>query len=209
MKNYVHKNPEILFLLYLPVYLVWFMLAEHFITENYYVSYMPLDDLIPFVPQFVMAYVLWYPFILLPILFLYKYDRGAYVRYCVYLIITLSVSLAVCCFFPNGQDLRPTDTGDGVFARIIDMLYAADTNTNVLPSMHVVTSLGVVMAFFDCKGLKRLRIPAVVLALFICASTVFIKQHSFLDVIWGAVLSAAAGIVVYAAPWLRKRNKIS
>lgn len=191
-------------MLYLPVYLVWFMMAEHFITADYYVSYMPLDDSIPFVPQYVVAYVLWYPFILMPIPYLYKNDRGAYVRYGVYLIIGLSVSLAVCCFFPNGQELRPVDTGEGIFARLVDILYAADTNTNVLPSMHVVTTIGTVMAFWDCRKLRKLCIPAATLAALICASTVFIKQHSFLDVIWGAVLAAVVGVAVYGAPRLKK-----
>ena len=194
--------------LYVPVYVIWFLLAERCITADYYVSYMPLDDKIPFIPQFVAAYVLWYPFMLLPLIPLYRMDRGAFKRYGAYLIIGLSASLAICCLFPNGQDLRPENPGNGLFATLIGHLYAADTNTNVLPSMHVVASLGTVMAFFDSRSLRRLRFPAVILALLICASTVLIKQHSFVDVIWGAALAAAVGLGVYGRRLARGlRNK--
>lgn len=206
IKNYIKKNPEILMVLYLPVYIVWFALSETLITTDYYVSYMPLDDKIPFVPQFVLPYITWYPYLLLPILYLYIKDRPAYIRYGAYLIITLSVSLAVCCILPNGQELRPADTGDGLCGWIIRLLYAADTNTNVLPSMHVASSLGTIMAYFDSKKLRKLRLPSAILGILICLSTVFIKQHSLLDVIWGAVLAAVAGALVYIAPRLVKKG---
>ena len=58
-------------LAYLPIYLIWFVLAEKFITDGYYVSYMPFDDKIPFIPVFVLPYVMWYPYILAPIPALY------------------------------------------------------------------------------------------------------------------------------------------
>lgn len=206
MKEYIRKNKEILLLAYLPIYLIWFMLAEKFITDDYYVSYMAFDDKIPFIPVFVLPYVLWYPYILAPIPALYLKDRPAYVRYGIYLITTLSISLFVCCVFPNGQNLRVSDTGGGFLGSLISALYAADTNTNVLPSMHVVTSLGTAMAYFDSRNLRKFAVPSLILALLICAATVFIKQHSFLDVIWGAVMAAAAGICIYILPRMRKRK---
>ena len=50
-------------MLYVPVYLIWFALAEHMVptTDGCWVSYLPLDDKIPFLPGFILAYVLWYP----------------------------------------------------------------------------------------------------------------------------------------------------
>ena len=42
------------------------------------------------------------------------------------------------------------------------------------------------------------------LGVLISASTVFVKQHSLLDVIWAAVLGASAWLAVYAAPKFMK-----
>ena len=206
MKDYIRKNPELLMLLYVPVYLLWYFLAENFITAERYVSYMPLDDRIPFVPQFVVAYVLWYPFMLLPIAVLYRRDRGAYKRYGTYFIAAMSLSLTICCVFPSAQELRPADPGQGLFSALVGLVYAADTNTNVLPSMHVVGCVGGVLAFFDSPVLRRLRWPALLLAALICASTVFVKQHSFLDVIGGLALGGVVGLAVYLPHALRNRG---
>ncbi len=196
--DYVRKNPRVLFFLYLPVYLAWFALLERLIRTDYYASYMPLDDLIPFAPPFIVVYVLWYPYLAFPAAYLYFKDAGAFVRFGVYFIASFSISLFVCSVFPNGQDLRPADPGRGFFAWLVGRIYAADTNTNVLPSMHVVGCAGIVFAAFDSPRLKKARWPLLALGLLIVASTVLVKQHSVLDVLWGLALAAAAALPVYA-----------
>lgn len=195
--DYVRKNPRVLFFLYLPAYLIWFALLEHFIRTDYYVSYMRLDDSIPFVPAFILAYVLWYPYLLVPAAYLYFKDEKAFVRFGAFFVASTSICLFVCTVFPNGQDLRPADTGSGFFSWLVARVYGVDTNTNVLPSMHVVGCAGVVMAAFDSPRLRRARWPLVALGLLIVASTVFVKQHSVLDAIWGIAVAGAVALPVY------------
>ena len=50
---------ECWYLLYLPIYLLLCALVEHFVVDNYWVSWCTLDDRIPFVRQFVLIYVMW------------------------------------------------------------------------------------------------------------------------------------------------------
>ena len=69
MKKALHKYKHALWLLYLPVYFFSFFLAESSITTQYWVSYTPLDDKIPFVEEFVIAYIAWFPAIWLTGLF--------------------------------------------------------------------------------------------------------------------------------------------
>ena len=114
----------------------------------------------------------------------------------------------ICCVFPNAQNLRPADPGRGLSGWILGKIYAADTNTNVLPSMHVVGCAGACMAAFDSRRLRKWRWPMVVMGLLICASTVFVKQHSFLDVIWGAVVALPVGVCIYWLPKCRKKGTI-
>ena len=81
---------------------------------------------------------------------------------------------------------------------MIAAIYAADTNTNVLPSIHALGSLAAVFAAYDCPAFKPwLRKVYVLLAILICASTVFIKQHSILDTLAGLVLCLPLYWVVY------------
>lgn len=206
LREYVRKNPRVWLLMYIPVYLIWFVAVERMMTGDYYVSWMPLDDRIPFVPWFAAFYVMWYPYLLIPIFYLYFRDARAFVRHGAYLAISLSICLITFMVFPNGQELRPEDTGGGLWGWVLDRLYAADTNTNVLPSMHVVSCIGTCIAAFDSKSMCRARWPVVILGVLISASTVLIKQHSLLDVIWAAILGAAVAACVYALPTIIKNG---
>ena len=78
MKKYIQEHKYVLLVLYLPIYLIWFALVERMVpsTEGCFVSYLPLDDKIPFLPGFILAYVLWYPFLIVPVVVtLLKDDR--------------------------------------------------------------------------------------------------------------------------------------
>ena len=80
---------------------------------------------------------------------------------------------------------------------MVGLIYSADTNTNVFPSMHVAGALGAAGAFFRTDGLKKYRAVNVITAFLICASTVFIKQHSLLDVFGGIAVWLISHITVY------------
>ena len=201
------KYRHCLLLLYIPVYAVWFILLEKHVTEHYWVSYVPLDDKIPFVPAFVLAYVMWYPFLFGTGLYAMARDVPAFRRYMAYTIGSLSMCLFICTIFPNGQNLRPDLAGrSGVFTRLIALLYAADTNTNSLPSMHVVGAAGAMLCVFDLTHKKGFRAASVVVCVLICASTVFIKQHSILDTLAGFLTAAAFALPVYGR-YFAKRHR--
>ncbi len=195
--EFVRERPYYLYILYVPCYLIWFFVLEHVITDQYWVSYLPIDDRIPFIPGFSLAYCLWFPFLVLPGLYWLLRDVPAFKRYMWFMMIGFSLSMLICTVFPNGQNLRPTAfSTDGFCVRLVQALYRADTNTNVLPSMHVVGSFAVVYGAVHGRETKKPLWMAVFIAtaLLICCSTVFIKQHSFLDII--------AGVVVAIPVWL-------
>lgn len=210
LTDVIRYRKDLLLLLYIPFYLLWFFLVERMIpsSSTYYVSYLPIDDSIPFLEGFVVFYVLWYPFLALPgLLALFKDDR-AYRHYLIYLIIGFSICLLIFSVFPNGQNLRPAVMErNNLCTKLVEALYRVDTNTNVLPSMHVVGCIGTAALFFDMPLLRRFRWPAVVLALLICASTVFIKQHSLLDCLWGLAVGAVACWFAYVLPAVKNRRK--
>ena len=203
VKKYIQEHKYVLLVLYVPVYLIWFALAEHMVptTDGCWVSYLPLDDKIPFLPGFILAYVLWYPFLIFPVVvMLLKNDRRAFIRYGAFIIAGFSVSLTICMIWPNCQLLRPAvvDTSN-LCGWLVNAIYTADTPTNVLPSMHVVGCMGVLAAVFDSQYLKKARIPSVIVAAAICAATVFVKQHSILDVFAALALSLVLYLVIYVA----------
>ncbi len=194
------KNKHLLLLLYIPLYLTAFFLIEKYITTDYWVSYIPLDDAIPFLEGFVVLYCLWYPFMIFTGLYLLLKDIPAFERYMWFVILGFTTCIAICAVFPNGQDLRPLEFERvNFFTRMVESIYRVDTNTNVLPSMHVVGSLAAAFAIFDSNALKKrfIRVSTTILTILICMSTVLIKQHSILDIFAGIAICIPIYFIVY------------
>lgn len=209
-RQFLHHNRHAYLALYVPVFMAMFFTVEALVgpESDYWVSYMPLDDSIPFVPSFVLPYCMWYPFLIGTGIFLMLRDRDNFLRYMYFIMSGFTAALVFCLLVPNGQNLRPESFAqDNFFTRLISLIYAADTNTNVFPSMHVIGCAAAVCAAFRSPAMRRLRAGSLLLSLLICASTVLIKQHSFLDIIGAAVFIAPLYIFIYVLPDRKRRRK--
>jgi len=200
LKSLMKAHPEYWYFLFIPGYLLGFFLMEALVPADcdYFVCWLPLDDRIPFLEFFVIPYVLWYPFLFGTGMLLLLRDIPEMKRYVWFMIIGFGLTMLFCVLFPNGQNLRPEAfPRENVFTRMIAGLYAADTNTNVLPSMHVIGSVAAAIAVCRSKPNRRWRVPAVILAVLISVSTVLIKQHSVLDVFVGLALCIPLWFLIY------------
>ena len=202
---------ECWYLLYLPIYLLMFVAVEHLVVDNYWVSWCTLDDMIPFVRQFVLVYVLWYPLMLGTTLYLLLKDRRAFLRYARSVVLGLTACMLTFVLLPSGQELRPAEvSGSDLTARLLRFIYAADTNTNVFPSMHVVGTLAAVIGIFDSRSAPRgVQWGVAALGVLINASTVLIKQHSVLDILGGVVLYWLVYLAVYRLPELNRSSRLA
>ena len=109
----------------------------------------------------------------------------------------------ICMIYPNGLTLRPDNIPDNIFGKLVAVLYATDTTTNVFPSIHVYNSIAVHTALSKCKALKEHKYivnASLILCILICMSTIFLKQHSVYDVIGGIVLMAFMYFMLYILP---------
>lgn len=211
MKKWLKRLPDIRrpenrylwYILVLPAFVICFFLLERFGPENYWVSYIPLDDKIPFCEYFVLPYVLWYPYMFGTGLFLLLKDHEGFKRYMSFIGISFGLTLLLCAVFPNGQDLRPAEfPRDNIFTRILAGLYATDDNQNVLPSMHVLGSCAAAVGWCMSPKVKSrwVKIGSVALAALISVSTVLVKQHSVLDIFTALPLAAVLFVAIYK-PW--------
>ena len=192
---------EMKYALWLPVYLLTFLLLERLPAAPYWATQLPIDQHIPFCEYFVIFYCLWYFLLVAVGVYLLFRDASAFRRYMAFLALTFFLSEAIWLLVPNGQDLRPAVMPrDNLCTAILSALYAIDTNTNVLPSVHVVGAVGAALAVWDCRDFRRkaaVRWTTAVLAALICVSTLFVKQHAVLDVVAGLGVSLLAAVPVY------------
>lgn len=173
-------------LIFWPVFGLLFWFAEqHYPVEYYFPVYSPLDDLIPFWEWFLIPYLFWFVFLVGMHLFTLLYDVDTFRRMMKYIILTYSLTLLIYFLFPTCQELRPDSFArDNLLTRFMAGYYDYDTNTNVCPSLHVVGSLAVMEAALWSKRIssKGWKTAFVISAVLISISTVFVKQHSVLDI---------------------------
>lgn len=203
MKDFIKKYSHAVAILYLPFYLFCFTGLERRNIEDYYVVESKLDALIPFCEWFVIPYFLWFVYIAVTFAYFFWADKQDFIRLCIFLFTGMTICLVIYYVWPNGQNLRPdltTLARENIFTRILAMLYSTDTHTNVCPSIHTFNSVGACIAIYKSKKLKSkqaIRIGALILTVSICLSTVFLKQHSILDVFWALVLAVPMYLLAY------------
>lgn len=195
-KSYDH----LWFSLILPAYLAAFFIEEKLITVGKYMVHLPFDDVIPFCEWFAPFYVLWYPLLFSVGLYLMFRDANGFKKYMSFIGISFFTVVIIYAVFPNMQDLRPEYfKNNNILIQYIKFLYSIDTNVNVCPSVHVIGSLAAIFAVYNCESLKNkyIKLFTVLTATMISVSTVFIKQHSVLDILIAVPYSFIIYFLVY------------
>lgn len=198
--DFVRTHKYAWLVLYFPIYvLTFFIIEKNTPTSGYWVTDLPLDDYIPFVPGFAVFYVIWYPlFVMVGIPTLIR-DGEAFKRWMYYLMVVLTGTLIFDVLVPNGQHLRPENVQvDGLGTWIMSIIWAADTPTNVFPSMHVLGCIGNIICCFDSKVFKPWYRAAITVLCVLCmASTVLVKQHAFIDTVGALAVAILVALVVW------------
>lgn len=207
LKQYAYAWP----LLYWLVYLVWFFILD-FREVDYTVIHCALDEVIPFCEYFIIPYCGWFLYVALAFwFFTFKESHREFYRFCTYLFGGMTICLIIYMIFPNGQDLRVDLNPDKNFCtKIVSLLQAFDSPTNVCPSIHVYNSAACHLSFVHSREFRKypawLRALSGVCVVFICLSTIFLKQHSAVDVVCGAALAIVMYAVLYKLPVWEKIN---
>lgn len=214
-------SPEfrhVLLLLYWPAYLLAFVLIERLCpAQTFHTVHCRLDDLIPFCEWFIFPYLSWHVSLLWMSLYTLAYDIGAFRRFMLYSILTTSIAIAIYIIWPNQQLLRPdlsTLGRENLLTRAVGLIYAVDTNTNVCPSLHCTGGFAILFAALDIPRFRTKGWTAffVIFALMICASTVFMKQHSAMDFFAALPVIAIGYFTCYFHPWKKtfsRKNAVS
>lgn len=196
-------KPHLWFQAYWVVYLVCFFWLDLTITDPKYIIHSPIDDFIPFNEWFVFPYCSWFLLLAAVTALLWWNDTESYDKLCLMMFSGMTFCLILYMVLPNGLDIRPTADAvgrDNIAMQIMQLLWKADASVNVCPSIHCQSSGCMALAFSQsrlAKGRPGLKVLAWVWAALICASTVFTKQHSILDVVCGLALVAVWVPILY------------
>lgn len=204
-KSYKH----LLLLLGWVWYLSMYVLTERLIPESScHVVHSKVDDMIPFNEYFVIAYCFWYILIVGSLGYFLFTDVKSFVGLQKFIIATQVIAMIVYIAWPSVQYLRPeTFPRDNFCTWLLGIIYTADTPTGVLPSLHVGYSLGIASTWVKKKDAKKgTKIFVVISVLIICVSVLFVKQHSFWDIVAAIPMCILAEIFAYKRSYYGDRR---
>lgn len=207
---WIREHPYALCLLYFIPYLIYFELLEAFAVPKF-IIHCPLDDWIPFHEGFVIPYFAWFPMLAVSLGYFLFHSRRDFLDLCFIMFTGMTICLLIYTVLPNGLQLRPAVVRDNLLARIAGMLYAIDTPTNVCPSIHVsstVTIMIIVMRYQKFSHAALVKGFTLLCGIAVCLSTVVLKQHSVIDVVLGGLLTLILYKVCMQTDWMKYLRKL-
>lgn len=199
LKEKVESYKHFKVLTYYIVILLLYNFYEKATIPKYFM-YSKIDDYIPFVKFMIVPYLFWYIYIIIALAYLGIKSRKDFLSFTTFMFSGMTICFIFYAIFPNGQNLRPIIVHNDIFSKMIDYIYMMDTPTNSAPSMHVVNAIAVHIALTHYDGLKdvfRVKVISLITMLLIIASTVMVKQHSILDVLYAIGLSVCLYLIIY------------
>lgn len=198
--NFVKENKLLLlFLCFLPLQIFYFVTQQ--LPLKHIIIDLKIDRALPFIPAFIIPYILWYAYIPLTMLYMYFKERTVYLRQCIALFSGMALCMVLFVTVPTAlpENFRPATLGNGIFDMLCKMIYANDKPYNICPSLHCFEAVLIHISAFWHTHLKKQylwRCLSALLTVLICLSTVFIKQHSVIDVFAGALLAIIIYLIV-------------
>lgn len=167
-------------------------------SSGYINLVLPIDHQIPFIPGFVVVYLLsivWWgiaPFFVYNIL-----GKKVFVEYCIVSVITSTVAFILFLTVPTINTLRPTNVNyNGFIGWLMHLTYSSSIGLHLFPSGHTMyTWLFVFICIRKQTNIKFLIINTI-LAVLVTLSSLFIKQHELVDAICGLGIIFVGGSII-------------
>ena len=185
--------------IYMVVYMPTFFWVEGLDHGgNFHIIHTAIDDMIPVIEVFIIPYALWLPYLCAGMIAIAIRSRKISRKTSYMLMTGMTLFIIISLVYPNMLELRAAiPDRQNIFLDMIAYLHSIDTPTDVLPSLHVydalVVAAGMHLAF---KEKKALLISSDILVFLIVLSTMFIKQHSIIDVISAIVMFIPVFIII-------------
>ncbi len=201
IKNFFVERKYVLLLLLWVPHTIWYFLLNRY-QVNSHLIHIPLDDVIPYVKEFVIFYVMWYGYIAFAHIWTFFKSKRDFLVMCSLIFLANFLSMLVCTVYPSMHDLRPDDAtmGNSFLSDMVRWLYGTENPYCILPSMHCMLAIVITVGLIFSESLKGnlvVKILCPIYTVLVMLSTVFIKQHSIVDVFAASGMSVIVILLTY------------
>ena len=176
-----------------------------------------IDNNIKMVKIFIIPYIYSYAFWLFAPIVVSLTSKKNFYNYAIGLLLAYFVGFLFFTFMPtyiNRVDEGVYDAlGNDILSKLIRLIYNNDGKEygyNLFPSYHCLISTYCYLGIRKQKEISTgFKAYTLIMAILICMSTVFIKQHYFLDIIGGVLIAIICYIltnIINPAKYLIKEN---
>ena len=164
-----------------------------------------IDDLTPLIPIFVLPYVYSYIFWICGPVAVSLTKKRNFINYLCGFMLAYIVGFIIFVFCPTYMDrvkegLMAVAERPGIFNQLLAGVYAADGGEmafNLFPSYHCLISVYCYLGVRKQPEISRgFKLYSLIMAILICASTQFTKQHYILDVVGGVGIAVVCYILM-------------
>ncbi len=145
------------------------------------------DDWIPFIPEFIYPYYIYFPFMLLVVPI--SATRLQFYHVVTAFAVLETTAISTFILLPTKM-IRPSVEPINWTYQLVYGIFSVDPGYNLLPSLHVGHSVLVSVFFYVYQ--RRFFVPVFIVAISICLSTIFIKQHYVIDIPFGVLYALTA-----------------
>lgn len=164
------------------------------------------DKNIPFVPAFIIIYVLAFVQWAVCYITIAVEDKSKVYYFCAGAAVANLICAAVFIIYPTAMTIRPRVYGKGFINSLARFIFSMDTPpVNLLPSIHCLESyLSIRILFASSVTPKAVKWMNAAFSVAVFASVLFVKQHAVVDIPAG-ILAAEVGLLLTRALKIDKR----
>lgn len=167
-----------------------------------------VDSYIPFIPIFIIPYIIWYVFVFGYLVYFCMKDTKVYVNTLITITIGELICFVIYIFFQTTVP-RPMLSGNDVMTQLVQFIYTHDEPYNCFPSIHVLTTYVIMLASIHIRGKHIVNTLILqITGILIILSTLFVKQHAILDVIASIVMVSIIYLVTFYFSTVTKRRRM-
>ncbi len=147
------------------------------------------DNSVPFVPEWVLIYVICFAFWALNYILITREGYYEWFKFATGDYLSRTICLIFFVLLPT-TNVRPEVSESGIVYSIMRFIYTVDPATNLFPSIHCLVSW---LCYIGIRGKKAIpcwyRGFSCIFAIMVFASTQFTKQHYIVDVIASVIIA--------------------
>ena len=154
--------------------------------------------------MFVIPYIFSYVFWICGPIAVSLTSKKNFINYLIGILSAYLIGFLIFIFFPTYMSRSEEGIIDGlgtdIFSKLLAMIYGNDGGDlafNLFPSYHCLISLYCYLGIRKQPEIaKGFKIYSGVMVILICLSTVFTKQHYFIDIVGGISISLSCYLII-------------